>query len=375
MSRRALAARVLPPVALALAAGLLLSRLITIALADRSGLPVGTDVELYLDAAQRWLGGGPFYHAYQVSGPYTIQIQNGAILYPPPILVLLVPFTVLPLALWWIVPIGIIGWVVWRLRPSMLGWAGIGAALAAPATIGTLVNGNPVIWATAALALGTLYAWPAAFAAIKLSIAPFALFGCWHRSWWLAAGTGLLVSLAFLPMWPDYVRVLLNSSHPRGLLYSIAEVPLVMLPLIAWLTRAQQPSASCSGEGRGTGRGSWGIVAPAPRRRWRSGEVLPADGTIRGSARGTRRGDNWTGGRAIAQRSARRWPNRGSGRADRPTRGPSVHPFLADIDPASGSLIIQALIAMALAIPFFMRDQISRLVRSLRRVKPRDPAA
>lgn len=52
-----------------------------------------------------------------------------------------------------------------------------------------------------------------------------------------------------------------------------------------------------------------------------------------------------------------------------------MHPFLADIDPASGSLIIQALIAMALAIPFFMRDQISRLVRSLRRLRPRDPAA
>jgi hypothetical protein len=282
MSSRTLAARVLPPAALALAAGLLLSRLIAIAIADRSGLPVGMDIELYLDAAQRWLGGGPFYPAYQVSGPYAI--QHGAILYPPPILVLLVPFTVLPLALWWILPFGIVGWVVWRLRPSMLGWAGIVAALAAPATIGTLVNGNPVIWATAALALGTLYAWPAVFAAIKVSIAPFALFGCWHRSWWVAAGAGLLISLAFLPMWPDYVRVLLNSSHPRGLLYSIAEVPLVMLPLIAWLTRDRQPSASWSAGDRGTGRGSWGIVAPTPRRRGRTGEVLPADGTIGGSA-------------------------------------------------------------------------------------------
>lgn len=285
MSRRALAGRILPPAALALTAGLLLSRLIVVAMTDRSGFPLGMDVQLYLDATHRWLGGGPFYPDYQVSGPYAI--RHGAILYPPPILLLLLPFTVLPLALWWLVPLGIIGWVVWRLRPSVLGWAGILGALAAPATIGTLVNGNPVIWATAALALGTLYAWPAAFAALKVSIAPFALFGCWQRSWWLAAGTGLLVSLAFLPMWPDYVRVLLNSSHPRGPLYSIAEVPLLMLPLIAWLARTRHPSASWSAQGRGTAGGtgrSWGIVAPSPRRRQRTREVLPIDGTFGGSA-------------------------------------------------------------------------------------------
>jgi hypothetical protein len=92
----------------------------------------------------------------------------------------------------------------------------------------------------AALALGTLYAWPAVFAALKVSIAPFALFGCWHRSWWLAAGMGLLISLAFLPMWQDYVLVLLNSTNPRGLLYSVADVPLMWIPLMAWLGRSRE---------------------------------------------------------------------------------------------------------------------------------------
>jgi hypothetical protein len=274
LSRRAFVERVVPAAALGVAAGVLLSRLLVIAMADRSGLPVGMDIQLYLDATHRWLGGGAFYPPYQVAGPYVI--EHGAILYPPPILVLLVPFIFLPLVLWWAVPLGIVGWVVWRLRPSMLGWAGIVAALAAPATIGTLVNGNPVIWATAALALGTLYAWPAVFAAVKISIAPFALFGCWHRSWWLAAGTGILVSLAFLPMWPDYVRVLLNSSHPRGLLYSFAEVPLLMLPLVAWLTRTRHAAAA---QGQDAG-----IVAPTALRRPRTREVLPIDGTFGGSA-------------------------------------------------------------------------------------------
>jgi hypothetical protein len=57
--------------------------------------------------------------------------------------------------------------------------------------------------------------------------------------------------------------------------------------------------------------------------------------------------------------------------------------FLAYIDPGSGSLIIQALIASVVAIPFFFRQQIARLVRVVRRggsendaaTQPRDPAS
>ena len=39
---------------------------------------------------------------------------------------------------------------------------------------------------------------------------------------------------------------------------------------------------------------------------------------------------------------------------------------LAYIDPGSGSLIIQAVIATVVAVPFFLRHQIGRLVRTLR---------
>jgi hypothetical protein len=42
-------------------------------------------------------------------------------------------------------------------------------------------------------------------------------------------------------------------------------------------------------------------------------------------------------------------------------------PFLAYIDPGSGSLIIQAAIAAVIAIPIFFRSQIARAVRALRR--------
>ena len=41
--------------------------------------------------------------------------------------------------------------------------------------------------------------------------------------------------------------------------------------------------------------------------------------------------------------------------------------LLAYIDPGSGSLIIQAVIAAVIAIPIFLRSQIARAIRTLRR--------
>ncbi len=43
-----------------------------------------------------------------------------------------------------------------------------------------------------------------------------------------------------------------------------------------------------------------------------------------------------------------------------------MHLALAYIDPASGSLIIQAAIATIIAVPFFFRTQIARLVNGIR---------
>ena len=40
--------------------------------------------------------------------------------------------------------------------------------------------------------------------------------------------------------------------------------------------------------------------------------------------------------------------------------------FFAYIDPGSGSLMIQALIAGIIAVPFFFRSKISSFVRSIR---------
>jgi len=39
------------------------------------------------------------------------------------------------------------------------------------------------------------------------------------------------------------------------------------------------------------------------------------------------------------------------------------------IDPGAGSMVIQAMLAAALAVPFFFRTQISRVVDRIRRVR------
>jgi hypothetical protein len=50
-----------------------------------------------------------------------------------------------------------------------------------------------------------------------------------------------------------------------------------------------------------------------------------------------------------------------------------MSPFLAYIDPGSGSLLIQAAIAAVIAIPIFFRSQIARVMRALRRSDDHKP--
>ena len=211
---------------------------------------VGADLQLYLAATRDWLAGGSFYHASQLAGPYVI--TDGDILYPPSTIPLFLPFLVLPSVLFMAIPVGLIAWVVARHRPAPWTWPVMAACLAFAPTLVKLVHFNPFVWSAAALALGTIYAWPSVFVLLKPSLAPFALFGIRHRSWWVAAGVFGLVALAFLPLWPDSVTVLRNATNPNGLLYSLTDAPLLLLPLVAWLgstTRrsATGPSATASG--------------------------------------------------------------------------------------------------------------------------------
>jgi hypothetical protein len=194
---------------------------------------IGVDYDLYMDATASWLAGDGFYLPRQLAGPYVI--THGDVLYPPPFLVLLVPFQVLPAVLWYAIPLGITVVVVVRHRPTAPAWLAIAACLWFPITGVKILHGNPGIWFMAAIALGTLWAWPAALVLLKPTVLPFALVHVRWRAWWIGLGGLILVSLLFLPMWPDYITVLRNASSPNGIFYSLNEYPMLAIPGIAWL--------------------------------------------------------------------------------------------------------------------------------------------
>lgn len=193
-----------------------------------------TDYELYMAATRRWLEAGVFYHPEQLVSPYTVQV--GHVLYPPVALWLFVPFTFLPAVLWWAIPIGVSAWVIWILRPGPIAWPIMALCLWGPVQI-HFVSGNPGLWAMMFLALATRWPFFGPFVAFKATFGPLGLWGNRHRAWWTGLAVLSAMSLAVLPMWSDWIRVLINSRGSGGLLYSWQEAPLMLIPIIAWLAR------------------------------------------------------------------------------------------------------------------------------------------
>lgn len=196
---------------------------------------IGVDYRLYVNAATSWIHGGPFYQRYQLAGPYPI--SAGDILYPPVALVLLVPFTFLPAAVWWALPALAVA-CLYQLRPTRVAVLWIAACAAWPTTPLKILTGNPVIWAVAAMALGVLYAWPSVFVLIKPSLFPFALFGVRQPRWWVGLAVFVAISLPFGSLWIDWIHSVLNSEG-GGIAYSMLEVPMLALPLLAWAGRTR----------------------------------------------------------------------------------------------------------------------------------------
>ena len=225
------------------AAGLALATMllpILFVLATRAPLdqPFAKDVQLYIDAAGRWLGGGTFYDPRQLAGPY--DLAHGDILYPPVGLWLFAPAAVLPvpiaLVLWWAIPTAITVWAILRVDPRPAVWPLIALCLAWPTTPLKIWTGNPVIWCVAAMAVAIVWRGGAPFALLKPSLFPFALFGIRQRSWWLGLAIFLVMCLPFGTMWTDWLTTVVNARG-AGLLYSVLEAPMLALPLVAWLGR------------------------------------------------------------------------------------------------------------------------------------------
>lgn len=191
------------------------------------------DHAIYMRQAERVLAGGPLYNPWQLAGPYTLaQLPE---LYPPQTVYgLIVPMSLLPDPLWWIVPLAVIVAVVAYWRPRPWAWVAILLCLAVPHTWTSIAAGNPALWAAAFVAIGTRYRWVAIGAVLKPTLALFALTGVRTQGWWVAAAVLAATTLLLLPAWLEYITVLRNNAQGT-LLYSLGNFPLMAIPLVAYL--------------------------------------------------------------------------------------------------------------------------------------------
>ena len=195
----------------------------------------GLDIRHYLGGTQRWLETGTPYFQNEVAGPF--QIDPLTYLHPPVAVYLFAPFLVLPLALWWAIPLGIVGWSVATWRPADWTWPVMAALLALSRFYIPLLVGNTDLWVWAAIAAGLRFAWPALLVVVKPSLFPFMFIGIRHRSWWIGALIVLLICLPFGSLWVDWISVVRNA--PKDITYSLANVPWLLVPVIAWAGRTR----------------------------------------------------------------------------------------------------------------------------------------
>ena len=105
--------------------------------------------------------------------------------------------------------------------------------------------GNTGIWLAAGVALAASFGWPSVVCFIKPTLFVFAGVGAWRCSWWIAVAILVAVSLPFGSMWIDYVHVGLNARYTGGgLAYSAYEIPLLLIPIAAWIGGREGPLLS-----------------------------------------------------------------------------------------------------------------------------------
>lgn len=196
---------------------------------------IGVDFHQYLDHVARWQATGQLYLPRQLAGPTTV--MDGDPLYPPTILLLLLPFTILPQPIWWLVPSLTIVVTLIRLRPGPWTWPLLALIALWPRTPALFLYGNPGMWMVAFICLALGRAWAGPLILLKPSLAPFALLGFGRRSWFLSLAIVAAASIPFGALWLDYVTALRNSQVP--LTYSLLDLPLALAPVIAYLGRTR----------------------------------------------------------------------------------------------------------------------------------------
>jgi hypothetical protein len=192
------------------------------------------DLTIYTDATTRIVSGDSWYLARQVSGPY--ELLDGDVLYPPVSAWFFLPWLVLPAWTFAALPMAVIAWSIATTRPAPWTWPIIVFGLVFPITLIYAAYANPTLWIAAFLALGLRFGWPGVLVLLKPSLAPFALVGIRSRGWWIGLVLLGLASLPFLTATIDYPRVV-TDARGGSLLYSGTSIPILMVPLVAWLGR------------------------------------------------------------------------------------------------------------------------------------------
>jgi len=224
----------------AVAMGIILATLYVNLVATPAPLPEqwGVDYRFFMEVAHRWRDGQSVYLPLQLAGPYT-ETTGRDMIYPPSMLFLFVPLSYLPAALWWLIPLGALAAMAWRLRPEPSTWVIFALIFAWPRTDAIIIMGNTSMWMALFVGLGLIWGWPAVLVLLKPSLAPLILAGI-RRVTWLAIGMAAFIALnvPLMPLWGDYLAVIRNAGATwPPLTYSLWDVPLVLLPAVAWLGR------------------------------------------------------------------------------------------------------------------------------------------
>ena len=234
--------RRLPQLATAVLLGIATASLIVTLRAADAWNSWFVDARVWIALGHRWLETGSLYAPYQLTGPYpvlvTADISQTPGLYPPaagPVFGLL---SVLPtplMALWWLVPIGILALLLTRWRPASWTWPLMAACLAWPGTFWQFVVGGTAMWTAALVAVAFVRPAVAALVLLKPTFAPFGLIGIRNGAWWVVAVA--LAVLNFAGAWRDYPVAIINGGDPGWLAHSLGQFPLVLIPVFAWIGR------------------------------------------------------------------------------------------------------------------------------------------
>ena len=198
---------------------------------------LGTDHGFFRKIGEHWLDTGQFYLPRQLAGPYIVETDVD-VLYPPTAIPFFAALRWLPFPLFWAIPLGVIAIVLIKLRPRMWTWPILLFLVVnpiSPRPLSDLLYGNTNMWIVAAIGAGIVWGWPAVLVTLNPSLGPFALVGIRHKSWWVAMAILAVASLAVLPLWRDYFTAIRNSNAEWY--WSLQDVPLMCLPLVAWLGR------------------------------------------------------------------------------------------------------------------------------------------